>query len=117
MTFRAVGSLGYAADVVSGGKQAIAAVQRERFDVVLMDCQMPEMDGYTAAAEIRRLEAAAEVPRRLPIVAMTANAVEGDQERCRSAGMDDYLAKPIRIAVLAETLKRWVSAVRLEVHR
>jgi len=107
VTVRAVGTLGYAAEVVSGGKEAIAAFQREQFDVVLMDCQMPEMDGYTATAEIRRLEAAAGVERRVPIIAMTANAVEGDQERCLSAGMDDYMAKPIRMAALAETLKRW----------
>jgi signal transduction histidine kinase/ActR/RegA family two-component response regulator len=107
VTVRAVGSLGYAADVVSGGKEAIAAVQREQFDVILMDCQMPEMDGYTATAEIRRLEAATQRERRVPIIAMTANAVEGDQERCMSAGMDDYLTKPIRLALLSETLKRW----------
>jgi len=110
VTVRAIGSLGYAAEVVSGGREAIAAAQRVRFDAILMDCQMPEMDGYTAAAEIRRLEAAAGAERRVPIIAMTANSVEGDQERCISAGMDDYLAKPIRMAVLAQTLKRWSRA-------
>jgi signal transduction histidine kinase/CheY-like chemotaxis protein len=110
VTVRAVGSLGYIAEVVSGGKEAIEAVQREKFDVVLMDCQMPEMDGYTATAAIRRLEAEARGGPRVPIIAMTANAVEGDQERCISAGMDDYLAKPIRIALLSETLRRWSRA-------
>src|SRR5262249_38396132 len=107
VTVRAVGSLGYVTAVVSGGKEAIEAVKREGFDAVLMDCQMPEVDGYTAAAEIRRLEAEARDDRRVPIIAMTANAVEGDQERCIAAGMDDYLTKPIRISILEETLKRW----------
>ena len=112
VTVRAVGSLGYLAEVVSGGREALAALERDHFDLVLMDCQMPEMDGYTATAEIRRRELAAGVERPVPIVAMTANAIEGDEERCRAAGMDDYLRKPIRMTVLGDALKRWAGPVQ-----
>ncbi|MBZ5625816.1 MAG: response regulator [Acidobacteriia bacterium] len=104
VSLRAVRSLGYEAEVVPGGYEALEAVARNGFDLILMDCQMPGMDGYQAAAEIRRRESRG----RTPIVAMTANAIGGDQERCLEAGMDDYLAKPIRIRAMAETLERWI---------
>ncbi len=107
VTVRAVNHLGYAGEVVAGGEQALEAIDRDQFAAILMDCQMPGLDGYQAAAEIRRREARAHSTRRTPIIAMTANAAEGDPERCRAAGMDDYLTKPIHLNVLSRTLEQW----------
>ena len=104
VALRAVRRLGYSADVVSNGREALAALAQRRYDLVLMDCQMPEMDGYEAAAAIRRTGG---LGRDIPILAMTANVVEGDQQKCLEAGMDDYIAKPVRMAVLASVLERW----------
>ena len=84
--------LQYRVDVVADGLAAVAAWQSGKFDLIIMDCQMPQMDGYEAAREIRRLEAG---KRRIPIVALTAHAMTGDEAKCRAAGMDDYLSKPI----------------------
>ncbi|MFN8543632.1 MAG: ATP-binding protein [Candidatus Binatia bacterium] len=103
--------LGYAADIVSDGRQAVAAVERGCYDVVLMDCQMPEMDGFEATRAIRDGETGA---RRIAIVALTANAMKGDRERCLAAGMDDYLAKPLRTQELAEMLARWTEGRGLD---
>ena len=83
--------MGHKVDVVANGRQAVAAVEEVEYDVVLMDCQMPEMDGYTATEVIRRISGM----RTLPIIAMTANAMAEDRQRCLDAGMDDYLSKPI----------------------
>jgi signal transduction histidine kinase/CheY-like chemotaxis protein len=102
---RALKTLGYATEIASGGEAALDMMRQERFDLILMDCQMPGMDGYETAVEIRRREAGRQ---RTPIVAMTANSVEGDRERCVKAGMDDYLSKPFRIATLERTLQRWL---------
>ena len=110
VALRAVTGMGYAAEVVSGGEAALDALARQQFHLVLMDCQMPGMDGYQASTEIRRREGITPGSRRIPIVAMTANAVAGDSERCREAGMDDYLAKPVRLEALASTLERWLEA-------
>jgi len=107
VALRAVGNLGYAAEVVSGGVPALEALERDRFAAVLMDCQMPGMDGYQAAREIRRREYHSRSKVRTPIIAMTANAAEGDPERCQAAGMDDYLTKPIRMAELSRALEHW----------
>ncbi len=99
--------LGLEVDTAKDGRVAVDAVHRTRYDLVLMDCQMPEMDGYEATQEIRVREAAMK-RARLPIVAMTANAMAGDREKCFDAGMDDYLAKPLDVAQLREVLAKWL---------
>jgi CheY-like chemotaxis protein len=97
--------LGLAADIVSNGLEALEALRVGRYDLVLMDCQMPELDGYAATLQIRR--GAAGNPQ-VPIIAMTANAMQGDKERCLEAGMDDYIAKPVRQKELVEVIGRWL---------
>jgi CheY-like chemotaxis protein len=96
--------LGYVADTAADGIEALEAMRRTRYDVVLMDCQMPRMDGYQATAEIRRREQG----EHTPIVAMTASAMASDRERCLAGGMDDYLSKPIDRATLSAALRRWM---------
>ena len=96
--------LGCRVDMAGNGKEAVDMVQTFPYDLVLMDCQMPEMDGYEATAEIRRTEGA---ERRIPIIAMTANAMQGDRERCLEAGMDDYVSKPVRMEYLTEVLSQY----------
>ncbi len=104
---RMLAKLGYDADVAEHGGEALDATATKAYDAVLMDCQMPEMDGYQATAAIRRRD---EGGRRVPIIAMTAAAMEGDREACIAAGMDDYVAKPVRLETLAATLERWIVA-------
>lgn len=96
--------LGYTAEVASNGLEAIEAVVRKEYLAILMDCHMPEMDGFEAAGEIRKREGSG---TRIPIIALTASAMSGDREQCLQAGMDDYLAKPIDLQRLDETLSRW----------
>lgn len=103
---RAVSRLGYLTEVVSGGEQALEAVAARQFNAILLDCQMPGMDGYQTAFEIRRREAG---QGHIPIIAATANTMEGDREKCLASGMDDYLPKPIRFAELKAALDRWVA--------
>ena len=105
--------LGQQVDVASNGREAVEKVRQGRYDLVFMDCQMPELDGFAATREIREHEARAQqVPRapHVPIVAMTAYAMSGDRDRCIAAGMDDYVAKPMTFAQLAEALGRWLGA-------
>jgi CheY-like chemotaxis protein len=99
---RILGQMGYRADVAGNGLEAIDAVARQTYDVVLMDVQMPELDGFEASRELNR-RWPGERPR---IVAMTANAMQGDRELCAAAGMDDYVAKPIRVEELVAALER-----------
>ena len=100
-------SLGYGADCARDGLEAVEAWEKGSYDVILMDCQMPRMDGFAAAGEIRRREAARGVPasQRVRIVALTANAIKGDSERCLAAGMDGYLSKPYTARELGAALK------------
>nr|WP_229489606.1 EAL domain-containing protein [Pseudoduganella namucuonensis] len=93
-------------EFASNGREAVEAAQRGRFDLILMDCSMPEMDGYEATAHIRTAEDA--LGRRTPLVAMTANTQRGDAEKCMAAGMDDYLAKPITLVELRHKLQKWL---------
>jgi two-component system, sensor histidine kinase and response regulator len=101
-------SLGCEFDIVPNGQEALAAVQRGGYDMVLMDCQMPVMDGYEATRQIRAWEQLRGATFRLPIVALTANALVGDADLCREAGMDDHLAKPYTRKQLGSLMARWL---------
>jgi CheY-like chemotaxis protein/HPt (histidine-containing phosphotransfer) domain-containing protein len=104
---RQLRALGYAAEAAEHGVDALARWRTGRFALVLTDCHMPEMDGYDLARAIRRDEAARD-GARVPIIACTANALAGEAEVCRAAGMDDYLAKPVEMTALARVLDRWL---------
>jgi len=112
LALRLLERMGYRADVVANGLEVLEALQRQRYDMILMDVQMPEMDGLEASRAIHEGWEAWQRPR---IVAMTANAMQGDREECLAAGMDDYLTKPIEIEALQETLE-WVG-LWIRVHR
>ncbi len=108
---RLLSLIGLQCDTAEHGEAALACMHAQTYDLVLMDCQMPVMDGYTAARQWRAQEAA-QGGARLPIVAMTANAMAGDRQKCLDAGMDDYLAKPVTRAQLETTLAHWLHASR-----
>jgi CheY-like chemotaxis protein len=101
LALRLLQQMGYRADLASNGLEAVESVQRQTYDVVLMDVQMPEMDGLEASRKINARWLPQERPR---IIAMTANAMQGDRDMCLAAGMDDYLTKPIRVERLVEAL-------------
>jgi two-component system sensor histidine kinase/response regulator len=123
LTVRMLEKLGFQSDVVGNGQEALAALAHGSYAIVLMDCQMPLVDGFEATRLIRKREAAgresatADCPEthHIPIVALTANAMRGDRERCLAAGMDDYLTKPVRKEDLKGILDRWISAP-IQVH-
>jgi CheY-like chemotaxis protein/HPt (histidine-containing phosphotransfer) domain-containing protein len=102
--------LGHSAEAVANGREAVAAVEGIAYDVVLMDCQMPEMDGFEATRAIRARERSGS--RRVVILALTGSDTPGDRERCLAAGMDDYLTKPVSRQVLQATIECWLAAPR-----
>jgi CheY-like chemotaxis protein len=129
VVFRQLEKMGYAADIAANGREALAAIAACRYDAILMDCQMPEMDGLEATAVIRANEAQAAVTAaagfapvhigvqsvpgsgaaiRIPIIAMTANALVGEREICLAAGMDDYVSKPAKMDEIRAALERWI---------
>jgi CheY-like chemotaxis protein len=99
--------LGYQADIAANGQEAVAALTQTPYDVVLMDCQMPEMDGFGATRAIRTHEATAQ-SGHTPIIALTAHATQEDRQQCLAAGMDDYLGKPFTLEQLRLALERWL---------
>ncbi|MBI2299217.1 MAG: response regulator [Armatimonadetes bacterium] len=99
--------LGYRADAVANGYEAVRALEQIPYDLVLMDCQMPEMDGFEATARVRD-PASAVRDHRVPIIALTANAMQGDRELCLAAGMDGYLSKPVQAEALQTVVERWI---------
>jgi signal transduction histidine kinase/CheY-like chemotaxis protein len=122
VTLTMLRNIGYQVDVVANGRDVLAALSRASYDLVLMDCQMPEMDGFETTQVIRAHEAEnttestagdaqKSTPTHLPIIALTANAIQGDRERCLAAGMDDYLSKPFTQEQLAASLQPWLSQV------
>jgi CheY-like chemotaxis protein len=101
LALRLLGQMGYSADVAVNGQQAVERIEQQIYDVVLMDVQVPEMDGLEASRRITTKYQPAQRPR---IIAMTANAMQGDREQCLVAGMDDYVTKPIRVDTLVAAL-------------
>jgi CheY-like chemotaxis protein len=115
VTARLLEALGYATQTAEDGRQAVAAVAHGGFDLVLMDCHMPEIDGFAATEMIRQHEQEEGADgRRTPIVALTADALAGDAERCRAAGMDDYVAKPVTAERLEAVVGRWIGGTGAE---
>ena len=100
--------LGCTTETVNNGREAVEAVLQRPYDLVLMDCQMPELDGFAATRAIRDSERLSK--RRIPIVALTANVLQDDQDQCRMAGMDDHLAKPLRLDSLSQSIRKWLPA-------
>ena len=101
--------MGCRVDTVGNGREAVEAVRQRRYDLVLMDCRMPVMDGFKATRRIR-----ASGNGNMPIIAVTADAMEGDRERCIREGMNDYLSKPVDARVLAEVLEKWLDGKERE---
>ena len=105
---RMVQKLGYRVKLVANGREAIEALALSSYALIFMDCQMPEMDGFEACRQIRKLNGTG-APTRIPIIAITANAMKGDRERCLAAGMDDYVSKPFTQENLRMVIERWLS--------
>ena len=105
VAIRVLERAGFAVHGVEDGHEALDALAGRRYEAVLIDCQMPGIDGYEVTRELRRRESDAQ---HTPVIALTAHAMEGDRERCLRAGMDDYLTKPVRAQALIDTLNRWI---------
>ncbi|RYG22643.1 MAG: response regulator, partial [Burkholderiales bacterium] len=103
--------LGYLAQAVDNGRAALEALSRTAFDVIFMDCQMPELDGYAATRELRRCEGP---DRHTWVIAMTANSLAGDREKCLAAGMDDYVSKPVKLESLQAAIDRFHTIKEME---
>jgi CheY-like chemotaxis protein len=103
VALKMLSKLGCEAKAVETGLEALSIIGSDEFDVVLMDCQMPEMDGFEATRKVREIEST----QNLPILALAANAMQGDKTRCLDAGMNDYLTKPIDLSSLSQALSRW----------
>jgi len=104
-------NMGHQADAVANGEEAINVLQTVPYDLVLMDCHMPEMDGFEATRTIRRDESKV-LNSRIPIIALTASAMQGDRERCIQAGMNDFIAKPVLKRALGEMIAKWMTMGR-----
>ncbi|HVH64325.1 MAG TPA: response regulator [Candidatus Dormibacteraeota bacterium] len=111
---RMIERLGYQVDVAGTGGEAVSMVANGRYDMVFMDCQMPEMDGYEASRRMRRNERGG---RHIPIIAVTADNLDGERERCLAAGMDDYITKPLKLHIVAAVLERWMAAKEMAAER
>ncbi|MCP4693954.1 MAG: response regulator, partial [Desulfobacterales bacterium] len=98
--------IGFSADAVNNGVEALKVLESTRYDIILMDCKMPEMDGYTAAGKIRKMDS---LNRNAPVIAMTAYGVEGERDKCIAAGMDDYIAKPVNTRTLSDMISKWLA--------
>ncbi len=109
VSMKMIERMGHRVDAVANGREALEAIDLSPYDLVLMDCQMPEMDGYEATRLLRARETDG---KHVIVVAMTANALRGDREECLSAGMDDYLAKPVRAEELEKLLDQWLERAR-----
>ena len=107
MAARILQKAGYEVDIVGNGQEAVEAVEKGNYDLVFMDVQMPEMDGFEATREIRNMQNGGS--DYIPIIAMTAHAMRGDREKCLAQGMDDYISKPIDPKELFEKLEKWTN--------
>lgn len=106
--------LGLEVRIANNGEEGVATWEEGEYDAIIMDCQMPVLDGYSATALIRQREQEKQAAKRMPIIALTAFALPHDRQKCLDAGMDDYLTKPVAAQDLGETLRRWIADSRLE---
>lgn len=100
--------LGFAVELANNGEEGVSKWEQGQYVAIIMDCQMPVLDGYSATARIRQQELDQQRDRRMPIIALTANTLEEDRQRCFDSGMDDYLTKPVDVQVLGYTLNQWI---------